>query len=903
MLPRNNPVRHLQFGAGRVLIDHGDSVVVRFEHGIEECLANAITPVAGPEQRLEALTWDSPLEVVTRLQAEAIVSVNDQWGVFSLSRINLLPHQLWVCRKVLEQWPTHWLIADDVGLGKTIEAGLILWPLLARGTVKRVLIVCPASLVEQWVYRLRTMFDIRFTPYSPDADTPRTEFWHTQSQVVASLQTLRANNPARQDRMLEAPDWDLLVVDEAHHLNADEETGPTLGYRFVQRLIDNRKIRSALFFTGTPHRGKNYGFLSLLRLLRPDWFDPKKPLPEQLRRLDQVMIRNNKQCVTDLEGKPLFKPPKVSAETYAYSADEQHFYDLLTEFITTGKAYAGSLAAADRRMVTLVLIAMQKLASSSVAAIRRALAGRLERIATSRREFDKLTDLKQKLSQYLESQNPDEFDELNRLDEQIAEAAGELALMEDEEPRLRILIQAANRVRHESKIATILELIERQFSGRSVLFFTEYKATQSLLMSALMKAYGDGCVTFINGDGEARDVLDSTGRSRTVRLPREEASERFNAGEFRFLVSTEAAGEGIDLQRNCHCVVHVDLPWNPMRMHQRVGRLNRYGQKHMVEVVSVRNPDTVESRVWHKLTEKLTNITQALNKAMAEPEDLQQLVLGMTSPLLFNELFSEGREVSPEAFSDWFDRKTSKFGDADVLDTVRQLLGHTARFDFQQVSARLPKVDLPDLKPFFVSMVAMNGRRVQDADDGLSFLTPEAWLTTPRIQREYRGVNFVRSTPGSKDVVAGVGHVLVSEALQQARGQVACLTTLPRDLWPNPIFAFQIVDRVTTSGSTVRCVIAGVECVSEEQFELLRDWEVLERLNNVLSKRTLRRDEAPPRPLDWGNISALNAHAMQWLSDRLPAFELPFTRPEISWIASIWPGESSRRGAGEEDKS
>src|SRR5262249_39698356 len=152
---------------------------------------------------------------------------------------------------------------------------------------------------------------------------------------------------------------------------------------------------------------------------------------------------------------------------------------------------------------------------------------------------------------------------------------------------------------------------------------------------------------------------------------------------------------------------------------------------------------------WDKLTEKLTQITRALRNVMAEPEDLQALVLGMTSPMFFNDLFSEGAAVAREAFSNWFDRKTARLGDRDVLDTFQHLLGNSARFDFQQGSDKLPRVDLPDLKAFSASMVAMNGRRVQVTSDGLSFLTPDAWLTSPRIMREYRDVRFERTATGS----------------------------------------------------------------------------------------------------------------------------------------------------------
>ena len=404
-----------------------------------------------------------------------------------------------------------------------------------------------------------------------------------------------------------------------------------------------------------------------------------------------------------------------------------------------------------------------------------------------------------------------------------------------------------------------------------------------------MHRYGDDCVAFINGDGEARDVVDSAGRSRNIRLNSEDASDRFNEGKVRFLLSTEAADEGIDLQRNCHCLIHVDLPWNPMRMHQRVGRLNRYGQTKAVEVVYVRNPDTVESRVWDKLTEKITNISHALTNAMAEPEDLQQLVLGMTSPMFFNDLFTEGAEVAPEAFSDWFARKTSKFGDRDVLDTVRQLLGHSTRFDFQQVSGRLPRVDLPDLKPFFASMIAMNGRRIQEADDGFSFLTPELWLTTPRILREYRDVRFVRTTsaPSPSNTVVGVGHALMDEAMKQARGLPACVTALPADIWPYQLFVFLISDKITTTGSTIRAVMCGVAVNNSEICELVPGWIILQRLNTLLGKRTLRRDEAPVRSLDADPLVPRVTRATKFLREQIDSLDLPFTQPEIALVALI----------------
>ena len=392
--------------------------------------------------------WDPPLELIHRLQAEAIQSVNDAWGVFSRSRIEILPHQLWVCRRVNDTWPTRWLVADDVGLGKTIEAGMVLWPLLANGRVRRLLIVCPAHLVEQWQYRLRTIFDIRLARYSADADTDKSDFWGTHPFVVASLHTLRLDRRGRHTRILETDPWDLVVVDEAHHLNADEEHGFTLGYRLLKKMVDNNRVASIVFFTGTPHRGKNYGFLALLHLLRPDLFDLQKPLHSQLPLLSQVMIRNNKSTVTDITGKPLFKTPSVHSETYSFSPPEDRFYELLTQFIVDGQAYASGLDSTEGRAVMLVLIAMQKLASSSTAAIQRAINKRLARVKAGRK---KLKDLE---TQYREAENTFSHDELAKLEEDIVASTSTLKLMENEEPRLRELLAATRQVESETKIDT-----------------------------------------------------------------------------------------------------------------------------------------------------------------------------------------------------------------------------------------------------------------------------------------------------------------------------------------------------------------------------------------------------------------------------------------------------------------
>jgi len=189
-------VYHARFGLGEVEIDRGATVLIRFGTQYQSCEPSTLEPRQSPRDAISALAWSEPIEVISKAQAAAITSLNDSWGVFSRSRIALLPHQLWVCHRVLRRWPIRWLIADDVGLGKTIEAGLILWPLLSKRIVERLLVLCPAKLVDQWQERLREMFDIRLYRYLPELDTPRSDFFNTHQQVVASLHTLRTDRMA-----------------------------------------------------------------------------------------------------------------------------------------------------------------------------------------------------------------------------------------------------------------------------------------------------------------------------------------------------------------------------------------------------------------------------------------------------------------------------------------------------------------------------------------------------------------------------------------------------------------------------------------------------------------------------------------------------------------------------------
>jgi ERCC4-related helicase len=808
----------------------GATVVIRFGGTIEQVLADEITETVSLYSALRDGALSDPTDAIVRAQALAIGSVNDQWGVFSRSRVQLLPHQLWVCRKVTQEWPFRWLVADDVGLGKTIECGLVLMPLIASGRVRRLLILAPAKLVPQWQFRLKDMFDIRLQRYVTEADTERGDFWATASMVVASFHTLRDDRRGARQRLLDADAWDLVIVDEAHHLGVDEKSGETLAYSLVSDLEERKKINSLLFFTGTPHRGKDFGFFGLMHLVRPDLFDPEGSKIEQLSQLQKVMIRNNKAAVTDLQGGRLFKPVNVYSREYAYSAEESRFYRTLSEFIIDGRAYAATLDGRAQTARMLVLISLQKLAASSIAAIRNTLRKRRAMLAEL---VDRSSSV---VSVDLPSDDQATFDDIAEAEEALPVSAS-IILTKDEIQRLDELIALSEGIAIETKIERLLLMIRNEFSAdEPVLLFTEYKATQALVMNALHRAFGYGSATFINGDERLDGLVQASGVEKSISQSREHAADLFNAGKVRFLVSTEAGGEGIDLQERCAVLIHVDMPWNPMRLHQRVGRLSRYGQQRPVSVYILRNPETVEARIWGLLNEKLERIQHALSSVMEEQEDISQLVIGMTGNAIFNELFSGAQGLSGDRLGAWFNQATATLGGRDVIETVRELLGNVSRFDFQQVGKDLPKVDLPDLEKFFAQAVSRHGRRVFRRDDGLEIKTPDEWKTRSYAVREkYEGLVFDRSLRGvnAASRVLGVGHILFDIALDEARNLPAGVAFAEGIAAPLLIIAVE--DEVTGTGSLVHRLIFGIT-EKESEFMVLRDWELLQVLNATVPK-------------------------------------------------------------------
>jgi superfamily II DNA or RNA helicase len=729
------------------------------------------------------------------------------------------------------------------------------------------------------------MFDIRVAQYDPEQDSDRLDFWKLNPHVVASFHTLREDRDGRHDRMLQTDPWDLIIVDEAHHLNADETSGMTLAHRLIKKLQDAERLSSLLFFTGTPHRGKHFGFLALMALVRPDLFDPRKPVEPQLALLPQALVRNNKYHVTNLRGERLFKEPTISTTPYHYNSDEAAFYSMMTDFIASGRAYATGLQGDRGRTVMLVLIALQKLASSSVAAVRSALQKRLEKLrelsAKVQRNLPNPADTVKRLVRYSE-----DSDSVNPIMENEI-ATLYLELMENECARLDELIAAADKVGVETKIETIINHIRLLPPGESVLFFTEYKVTQAVLLDALWREFGENSASFINGDEALPAVVTPSGTLKSLRESRLTAKDRFNSGAVRFLVSTEAAGEGIDLQERCSRLIHVDLPWNPMRLHQRVGRLNRIGQKAVVKVMLFQNPDTVESRIWALLNEKLERIRRSINAVAEEPEDLHQLVLGVARPGMLDAVFSTADQVPRAKLEEWFDEQTGQMGGEDAVRVVQDLLGHAQHFDFAQVSQKVPKLDLPDLAPFFRLSLRHNRRQLTETEGLIAFKTPEPWLRTPGVKARYEDVHFDRNSKNHrKGTILGVGTRLFDAALEQACHFPEAYTVVPTGAGTGPLLVFRSYDRVTGNPAQPKSIILGVACDAGRD-RLLKDWEVLQWLNDFsLAIKPSAETEAVLGCVPSGDQDVLSK-AETLVRSAFSSLDLPFRQPELELLGVI----------------
>ncbi len=512
-----------------------------------------------------------------------------------------LPHQIHVLKRALSNPNIRYILADEVGLGKTIEAGMIIKELKSRGLVKRVLVVCPTGLVTQWAREMREKFHEKFQVILPsDFDTIRRltdseDVYGQFDQVISpmdSIKPLEKRSGWSEERVEKYNEeriysiinsgWDLVIIDEAHRVAGS--TGEIARYRLGSLL--SQASPYLLLLTATPHNGKTEPFLRLVRLLDQDAFPNAKSIVRE--QVAPFLIRTEKREAIDNEGNRLFKnrvTHLVSLSWDSRNSLQRDLYQMVSSYVAS--AYKKALRSRKKNMCLIfLLIIMQRMVTSSTAAILESLQRRLDVLQNHQTHPGNLTE-----------QDLDELDVENGAEDALE------ALSLDAEGEIQEvlnLIEAARQARfqnQDAKAEPLLETIESLLAEdpeRKIIVFTEFVATEEYLQDLISRRGIP--VTVLNG---------SMGMEE-----RNAALEEFR-DKTPVFISTDAGGEGLNLQF-ASVIINYDLPWNPMKIEQRCGRVDRIGQKRDVDVYNFILQDTVENRVRQVLEEKLSVITREM---------------------------------------------------------------------------------------------------------------------------------------------------------------------------------------------------------------------------------------------------------------------------------------------------
>lgn len=332
---------------------------------------DSLTPVADIFQRYQNNESDHPTDFFLKQLAYQL-PLENLGGELTNSKTDLLPHQILLTHQIISARRRKFLIADEVGLGKTIEVGMIVKELLACGEAKRILIICPAGLTVNWQNEMKDCFRIFFDIFGRDFSDTNPHAWERHSLAIVSIDTIK--KPQRLEKMMAGPDWDLIVFDEAHHLSRKrygKKIDITQNYRLAEKA--KGKARDLLFLTATPHQGDAYQFWSLIQLLDDQFFEEPEAMLDHRGLLGRVMFRRTKREATDVQGNPIFMRRQVHTQKFQLSMREQRFYDKLTEYLKEGYDAAGvgqDKTTKQQRAVDFVMATFQKIMSSSPRAIK-----------------------------------------------------------------------------------------------------------------------------------------------------------------------------------------------------------------------------------------------------------------------------------------------------------------------------------------------------------------------------------------------------------------------------------------------------------------------------------------------------------------------------------------------------
>ncbi len=521
----------------------------------------------------------------------------------NVSQVDPLPHQIEaVYSYVLRDPKIRFLIADDAGAGKTIMAGLIIKELQYRNLAKNTLIVAPGHLKYQWQREMKSKFGTNFTLVNRSLMESNwgQNIWEKNNYCVASIDFLKQDDIAQK---LRASSWDFIVVDEAHKMAAYGYTtrkGPKVEKtkRYKVGEILSEIATHLLFLTATPHRGDEENFRLFLDLLRPGFFSKTDLLIESIEKEENpLFVRRLKEDMKDFKGNKLFPPRHVNTVDFPLTDDEKDLYRAVTTYV---KEYFDR--AKENRSITFAMMILQRRLTSSTHAILRSLERRKERL-------EELLELPDKIKQdrdydavkNLTEEDLEDMEEKDRW--KIEEKLMHLTLAQNldevnaEIEKIEELIGFAKNVREreiESKLVKLRDDVLSNIEDKKLLIFTEFKDTLDYLEEKLT-SWGYK-VNTIHG-----------GMNMDTRI---EAEHRFK-NETQIMVATEAAGEGINLQF-CSLMVNYDIPWNPNRLEQRMGRIHRYGQDKEVFIYNMVSKDTREGQILERLFQKLESMRLAL---------------------------------------------------------------------------------------------------------------------------------------------------------------------------------------------------------------------------------------------------------------------------------------------------
>lgn len=643
-----------------------------------------------PIDRLsEGLGLDPPLDFDLRTQAMRLKLAYkyDDRVYLSNVRIELsYPHQIFVAHRVVQTYKPRFILSDEVGLGKTIEAGLILKELRARGLVHRILITVPANLVNQWETELRKKFNERFTIYDGPTvrflqrEHPDKNVWTLRESVICSLPFAR--HPNRRVEIASAS-WDLVIIDEAHHvrryLESDGSHRATHAYHLAEELQDN--TQGFLLLTATPMQLHPFELFSLIEILDPVLFPtyedfeqhrssevksinevisnlrqfdslsvpvkielaknlqrmirlqssgPHRRLEDLLSELDRteyrdqiidelershrlsrVLIRNRKKVVGGFTER---EPKTVLVEL---TEEERQAYERVTDWVRSEYREA---VAADNHAVGFAMVIFQQLLTSSRHALMRSLERRMEKLR------DKyLEKVEEELLPEIATVDVGDLEDIGEEDELMGAGAKSYvheAVLEESDSAVRREIETVRElhdrlasIETDSKLAQLLQALKEIFGrheSEKVLIFTRFLDTQEYLQTRLSQEYK--VVTFSGG-------MKPEEKDRAV--------DQF-AGSAQIMISTEAGGEGRNLQF-CHIMFNYDLPWNPMRIEQRIGRIDRIGQKKKVYIYNFSVSGTIEERILNVLQRRIRLFEETvggLDPILGEFErDLRRIIM------------------------------------------------------------------------------------------------------------------------------------------------------------------------------------------------------------------------------------------------------------------------------------